>query len=79
MSDTYDQLLQSSSIRLNSNQIAPWKRAYRKTLHEQDERLLTQCVMEAEGGIYLRMQELCGSSSHIEEHTEIQAAGHELL
>jgi xanthine dehydrogenase molybdopterin-binding subunit B len=56
-----------------------WKAAYQNTLEETDRDKLTQYVLETEGAIFDRIQELESSSDHHKEREEMEAAAKHLL
>jgi hypothetical protein len=56
-----------------------WKAAYQNTLEETDRGKLAQYVLETEGAIFDRIQELGSSLDHHQEREEMKAAAEHLL
>jgi hypothetical protein len=58
-----------------------WREAYRKTRNDQDSTKLVEHVLETEGAIFVRLQELNPSQDrdHDRERAEIQEAVIDLL
>jgi hypothetical protein len=56
-----------------------WKEPFLEALFETDKEKLTKLVYTAEGAMFLRSQELAGSSDHHEERSELQVACAALL
>jgi hypothetical protein len=56
-----------------------WREAYRKTRNDQDSTKLVEHVLETEGAIFVRLQELNSAQDHDRERAEIQEAAIDLL
>jgi hypothetical protein len=56
-----------------------WKDRIQRVFEETDKTKLKDAVLEAEGAIFQRFQELEGSSDHHEERTEMHGATEKLL
>jgi hypothetical protein len=56
-----------------------WREAYRRTRNDQDSTKLVEHVLEAEGAIFVRLQELKSSQDHNRERAEIEEAVSDLL
>jgi hypothetical protein len=56
-----------------------WKVPFLEAMFETDKEKLTKLVYAAEGAIFVRLQELAGSSDHHEERSEMQVACAALL
>jgi hypothetical protein len=56
-----------------------WKHHFLKVLFESDNEKLTKSVYDTEGAIFLRLQELAGSTDHHAERTEMHVACATLL
>ena len=64
---------------MSNSDLLPWKQVYEAALRNQDVEKLTDHIFQAEGAIFLRQQELAGSSDHHEERKEMEAASEDLL
>jgi hypothetical protein len=56
-----------------------WKDKFQRVVEETDKTKLKDSVLEAEGAMFCRLQELEGSADHHEERAEMHAATEKLL
>jgi hypothetical protein len=56
-----------------------WQDAHQKAVKETDTRKLPDLLLEAENQLFLRTQQLAGSSDHHEERSQMHVAANDLL